>query len=49
MAISNLTEKRVKNFKESAISGHLLQCGCFINFNYFDKLTSDTNIIRRPI
>ena len=28
MGISNLTEKRVKNMKESAVSDHHLQCDC---------------------
>ena len=43
MSISNLTGKRVKNVKESAISDHLLQCDCTIDFDHFDILTSDTN------
>ena len=46
MGISNLTGKRVKNVKESAISDHLLQCDCKIDFNDFDILASDTNRIR---
>ena len=28
LGISNLTEKRVKNVKLSAVSDHLLQCDC---------------------
>ena len=46
MGISNLTEKRVKNVKESAISDHLLQCGCSIKFDDFDILASETNNFR---
>ena len=32
MGISNLTGKRVKNVKESAVSEHLSQCDCTIDF-----------------
>ena len=46
MGISNLTEKRVKNMKESAVSDHRLQCDCVISFDDFDVLTSDTNNFR---
>ena len=46
MGISNLTDKRVKNVKESAVSDHPLQCDCTIDFNHFDILTSDTNNFR---
>ena len=47
MGISNLTGKqRVKNVKESAVSGHLLQCDCTIDFDHFDILASDTNSFR---
>ena len=46
MGISNLTGKRVKNVKESAISEHLLQCYCTIDFDNFDILASDTNSFR---
>ena len=46
MGISNLTEKRVKNVKQSAVSDHLLQCDCSINFDYFDILASETNNFR---
>ena len=46
MGISNLTEKRLKSVKESAISDHLLQCDCAINFEDFDVLASDTNNFR---
>ena len=46
MGISNLTGKRVKNVKESAVSDHLLQCDCTIDFDHFDILASDTNSFR---
>ena len=46
MGISNLTGKRVKNVKESAVSDHLLQCDCTIDFDIFDNLASDTNSFR---
>ena len=46
MGISNLTGKRVKNMKESAVSDHLLQCDCTIDFDNFDILPSDTNSFR---
>ena len=46
MGISNLTGKRVKNVKESAVSDHLLQCDCAIDFDNFDILANDTNSFR---
>ena len=46
MGISNLTSKRVKNVKESAVSDYLLQCNCAIDFDHFDVLASDTNSFR---
>ena len=46
MGISNLTEKRVKNVKQSAVSDHLLQWDCSINFDDFDILASETNYFR---
>ena len=46
MGISNLTEKRVKNMKESAVSDHRLQCDCVISLDDFDVLASDTNNFR---
>ena len=46
MGISNLTGKRVKNVKESAVSDHLLQCDCAIDFDHFDILASDSNSFR---
>ena len=46
MRISNLTEKPVKNMKDSAVSDRRLQCDCVISFDDFDDLTSDTNNFR---
>ena len=43
MGISNLTGKRLKNVKQSAISDHLLQCNCAIRFDYFSILATDCN------
>ena len=40
---SNLTGKRIKNAKESAISDLLLQCHSPITFHDFDILASDSN------
>ena len=36
MDISNLTEKRLKIVKKSAVSDHLLECNCSIDFDQFD-------------
>ena len=41
--ISNLTGKRLKNVKQSAIYDHLLQCNCSINFDDFSILATDCN------
>ena len=46
MGISNLTDKHVKNVKDSAVSEHLLQYDCTIDFDNFDILASDTNSFR---
>ena len=46
MGISNLTSKRVKNVKESAVSDLLLQCNCAVDFDHYDVLASDTNNFR---
>ena len=43
MGISNLTEKRLKKVKQSAVSDHLLQCNCTINFDSFDILAAESN------
>ena len=43
MGISNIARKRLKNVMQSAISDHLLQCNCTINFNDFDILVAESN------
>ena len=43
MGISNLTRKRLKIIKQSAISDHLLQCNSTINFDNFDILGEESN------
>ena len=43
MGISNLTGKRLTNVIQSAISDHLLQCNCTINFDDFSILATDCN------
>ena len=43
MGISNLTRKHLKTIMQSAISDHLLQCNCTINFDDFDILAADSN------
>ena len=46
MGISNSPGKRTENVKESAVSDHLLQCHCTIDFDHFDILAFDTNNFR---
>ena len=43
MGISKLTGKRLKIVMQSAISDHLLQCNCTINFDDFDILATESN------
>ena len=43
MGISNLTGNHLKNIKQSAISDHLLECNCAINFDDFSILVTDCN------
>ena len=43
MGISNLIEKRLKNVSQPAISDHLLQYNCAINFDDFSILAADSN------
>ena len=49
MGISDLTGKRLKCVKQSAVPGHLLECNCSIDFDYLDILASDANKFRLPI
>ena len=46
MGISNLTGKRLKSVKQSAVSDHLLKCNCSVEFDHFDILASDANKFR---
>ena len=46
MGISNLTGKRLKSVKQSAVSDHLLECNCSTGFDHFDVLASDENKFR---
>ena len=46
IGISNLTGKRFKFVKQSAVSDHLLECNCSIDFDHFDILASDANKFR---
>ena len=43
MGIFNLTGECFKNVKWSAISDHLLQCNCALNFDDFSILAMDYN------
>ena len=43
MRVSNLTGKRLKNIKDSAVSDHLLQCNCTTDFDHFDILATDVS------
>ena len=43
MGVSNLTGKRLKNIKDSAVSDHLLQFNCTIDFDHFDLLPTDVS------
>ena len=46
MSISNLTGKRTKNIKQSAVSDHILECNCSIGFDHFGILAPDRNNFR---
>ena len=46
MGISNVTGKRLKRVKQSAVSDHLLECNCSIDFEHFDIIASDANRFR---
>ena len=46
MGISNLTGKCLKCVKQSAVSDHVLECNCSIDFDHFDILASDANKFR---
>ena len=44
--ISNLTRRHLKYVKQSAVSDHLLECNCLIDFNHFVILATDANKFR---
>ena len=46
MGLSNLTGKRLKYVKQSAVSDHLLECNCSIDLDHFDIIASDANKFR---
>ena len=46
MGVSDLTGKRFKSVKQSAVSDHLLECNCSIEFDLFDILASNANKFR---
>ena len=43
VGVSDLTEKKVKNAKSSAVPDLLLECDCFIDFSSFDILAADAS------
>ena len=43
------TGKCLKSVKQSAVSNHLLECNCSIDFDHFDILASDANKFRHLI
>ena len=43
MDVSNLTGKHLKIVKDSAVSDHLLQCNCTIDFDNFDIFATDVS------
>ena len=49
MGISNLTGKHFKCVKQSALSDHLYECNCSIEFDHFDILAFHGNKFRLPI
>ena len=44
-----VTGMRLKCVKQSAVSDHLLECNCSIDFDHFDILASDANKFRLVI
>ena len=46
MGIFNLTGKRLKCVKQSAVPDHLLECNFSIDFDHLDILASDANKFR---
>ena len=46
MDISNLTRRRLKSVKQSAVSDPLLECNCSVDFDHFNIVVSDANKFR---
>ena len=46
VVISNIIGKHLKSFKQSAVSNHLLEYNCSIDFDDFDILASDVCKVR---
>ena len=46
MGISNLTGKPLKSVRQSAVSAHLLECNCSIDFDHFDILPFEAKKFR---
>ena len=46
IGVSDLSRKRLKNVKQSAISDHLLQCNYTMNFDNFDNLAAESNKLK---
>ena len=46
MSISNLTGKRLKCVKQSAVFDHLLDCNCLVDFDHCDILAFHANRFR---
>ena len=47
MAISDLTRTQLQSVKQSAVSDHLLECNCSIDFDHFDILASNSDFLLR--
>ena len=43
MGISNLSGRHLKNVKQLAVSDHLLECSCSIDFDHYSSLCAQTN------
>ena len=46
IALTLFADTLFKCVKQSAVSDHLLECNCSIDFDHFDILASDTNKFR---
>ena len=45
VGVSNLTGKRLKNVKNSAVLDYLLQCNCTVDFDHLFWLLTSANLI----